>query len=83
MLAYLLGYRMSKTLHKDGTVHETYEEVCGSLYDAASVTWLLTQEGCPKYGIRPLGSYGDTAYLEFIRFLIEQNDYRKYLYWPG
>lgn len=82
LLAYLLGYRMLRDPNAK-TGQDNFWEICGSLHDAAYIYWVLTQDACPKYVIRPLGAYTEAAYLEFIRFLIEQNGFRQFLYMPG
>ena len=47
--------------------------VNGHLYDAASVLWVLYQDACPKYVIRPGGPFADSAYKELLYFFIESS----------
>jgi len=63
-LMYLLGY---EGIGSDGNPRR----FGGHLYDASSVLWLLSQDGCPKYAVRPAGAFAEAAYLELVRFLFE------------
>lgn len=91
LLAYLLGYRIVLAEHGDvdqegkssKEKRKHHYEVCGNLHDAAFVTWILAHDKCPKYAIRPQGAYEEAGYLELIRFLIEQCDFRRFLHMPG
>jgi cyanobactin maturation PatA/PatG family protease len=68
-LMYLLGY--------DGLgADEKPRRFGGHLYDAASVIWLLSQDGCPKYAVRPTGAFAEAAYFELVRFLFESQGIR-------
>jgi hypothetical protein len=59
-LMYLLGYT--------GIGENGPRTFGGHLYDASSVHWLVTQDGCPKYAVRPGGAFAEAAYLELVRF---------------
>jgi hypothetical protein len=84
LLAYLLGYRVRyRKPSKSGFDWSPEEGVCGNLNDASFVNWVLSQNGCPKYVVKPQGAYEEAGYLELIRFLIEQNGLLPYLHIPG
>lgn len=68
-LMYLLGY---DGVGADGGPRR----YGGHLYDASSVIWLLSQDGCPKYAVRPTGPFAEAAYLELVRFLFESQGIR-------
>jgi len=74
ILAYLLGFRVRR---KPGTGASTEDEtkpieVCGNLNDAKYINWILLHDDCPKYAVKPQGEFAEAAYLEILRFLIEQ-----------
>lgn len=64
LLMYLLGY---SGVDKQGVLRQ----YGGHLYDVSSILWILAQDGCPKYAVRPAGAFAQAAYLELLRFLFE------------
>jgi hypothetical protein len=44
----------------------------GHLYDAESIQWVLRQDNCPLYVLRPGGAFGREAYQQILIFFIEQ-----------
>jgi cyanobactin maturation PatA/PatG family protease len=63
-LMYLLGYRGAGP---DDKPHQ----YGGHLHDAASVTWLLMQDDCPRFALRPAPPFSEAGYLELIRFFLD------------
>ncbi len=47
------------------------QRVGGNLYDVQSVTWVLYQDGCPIYALKPQGPFADVAYKELLHFFID------------
>jgi hypothetical protein len=44
----------------------------GHLYDAESIQWVLRQDDCPLYVLRPSGAFAREAYQQLLIFFIEQ-----------
>jgi cysteine desulfurase family protein len=77
ILAYLLGFRVrrnpkaGKDKPGEGDKFKPIE-FCGNLNDAKCINWTLLHDDCPKYVVKPQGEFAEAAYLEILRFLIEQ-----------
>ncbi len=72
ILAYLLGYRVRAKPGASGVEDFKPIELCGNLNDAKYINWTILHDDCPKYAVKPQGEFAEAAYLEILRFLIEQ-----------
>jgi hypothetical protein len=77
-LRYLLGIDFTPEANVQDEVRAMLGEarkqslVNGNLYDAESVLWVLKQEECPIYAIKPEGPFAGAVYRQLAIFLIEQ-----------
>jgi cyanobactin maturation PatA/PatG family protease len=46
----------------------------GNIHDVESVIWVLFQEDCPVYAVRPQGPFAAAAYKELLHFFIDNLD---------
>lgn len=67
LIRYMLGYRIPHNVDGAGT-----HVANGNLYDAKSILWVLTQDDCPLYAIRPEGPFAEAIYKQLIIFYLEQ-----------
>jgi len=64
-LRYLLGWAFEGP--------DARRNIGGNLYDIEAVHWVLYQEGCPVYAIRPQGPFAAAAYKELLHFYIDNH----------